>query len=74
MKQKQQMNLDGVIYTVNAKSIQMACEHGSQFVFYGRTPTLHDIQALHYIFELGIRQQQRNNKEAFVDFKQALGL
>ena len=46
----------GMAFVLFEKSIQVTCETGATFIFYGRTPTNKDVEDLYEIYKLGRKQ------------------
>ena len=46
----------GMTFGLFEKSIQVTCETGVTFIFYGRTPTNKDVEDLYEIYKLGRKQ------------------
>ena len=54
----------GMTFNLFEKSIQVACETGATFIFYGRTPTNKDVEDLYEIYKLGRKQYKDDFEKA----------
>jgi hypothetical protein len=74
MRQHRTTTIDDVTYTYYVKSIKIESPHGTEFVYYNRKPTGEDVQVLHRIIRLGVRQQLQLNQDTWRMLKVGLGL
>lgn len=54
----------GITFGLFEKSIQVTCETGVKFIFYGRTPTNKDAEDLYEIYKLGRKQYKDDFEKA----------